>query len=360
MSAEYRLDVHTAAGVKLAEVTDYLSLAYTREVNVPGLLTFALRGDHQVIPQLEHNSQVIVYRRNPALGLGWTADFWGLYRAQKRSYSDHDLFEARCPGILTMLSWRIVAWYAGTANRSSFQNAKAETIMKTLVSYNAGASATTGNGRIRNGTITGISVQADSGGGNTISLDCAWNNLLETLQKVARIGGGDFDLIKTGAQAWEFRWYAGQRGTDRRATVLFALERGNMAEPQYEYDRLDERTVAIVGGRGEGSARKIAVRTGPDYSTSNDVEVFVDSRSSETTDALNASGDSKLKDTQAKQAFGFKVLQTPACYYGLHYQLGDLVTAQYSPVNVAQKVTRVSVEVGESGAEQIDVEMETI
>jgi hypothetical protein len=360
VSTDYRLDILTAAGVKLAEVTDFWTLSYRRQVNAPGLLTFTLLSDHRVVPQLEHNSQVIVYRRNPTIGLDWTADFWGFFRAQKRSYSDHDLFEARCPGILTMLSWRIVAWYAGTANRSSFQNAKAETIMKTLVSYNAGSSATTGNGRIRNGTISGISVQADGAGGNTISIDCAWDNLLEVLQKIATIGGGDFDLVKTGAQAWEFRWYAGQRGTDRTTTLLFALERGNMAEPVYTYDRVDERTVALVGGQGEENQRSVVVRTGVDYSASNDIEMFVDARNNSTTAGLNASGDTKLKETQAKQTFKFKVLQTPACYYGVHYQLGDLVKAQYGLVNVTQKIVGVSVSLDRDGMEKIDVEMETI
>ena len=360
MSTEYRMDVYTASGVKLAEIADFWQLSYRRQVNAPGVLSFAVSGGHRVVPQLEHNSQVILYRRNPSLGLPWTAEFWGLFRGQKRSFSDHDVFEAACPGILTMLGWRIVAWKAGTSNRSSFSSAEAETIMKTLVAYNAGPQATAANGRIRDGAIVGLSVEADGGHGNTISLDCAYDNLLEVLQKVAAIGGGDFDLVKTDAQAWEFRWYAGQRGTDRTATLLFALERGNMAEPVYTYDRVDERTVAIVGGPGEEASRAVVVRTGPDYGASNDVEVFVDARNSSTTDSLNASGDSKLQDTRAKQTFAFKVLQTPACYYGVHYGLGDLVKAQYGAVNVTQKIVGVSVSLDRGGAEKIDVEMQSV
>ena len=209
MSTEYRLDMHTAAGVKIAEVTDFWSLGYQRRVNAPGLLTFGLAGNHRALADLEHNGQLIVYRRNPALGLPWTPDFWGLFRGQRRRYSDHDVFEATCPGILTMLGWRIVAWPAGTASRSSFST-RAETVLKLLVSYNAGPEATVANGRIRDGVIAGLSVEANEAGGNTISLDCAWANLLESLQKAATIGGGDFDLIKTGAAVWEF---AGMRAS---------------------------------------------------------------------------------------------------------------------------------------------------
>lgn len=360
MGAEYRLDIHTAAGVKVAEVTDFWSLSYRRQVNAPGVLSFSLAGNHPVVPLLEHNSQIVLYRRNPSLGLAWAADFWGLFRAQKRSYSDHDLFEATCPGILTMLGWRVVAWKAGTANRSSFSGVKAETVMKTLVAYNAGPQAMAVNGRIRDGVISGLSVQADGAAGNVISVDCAYSNLLETLQKLAPIAGGDFDLVKTGAATWEFRWYAGQRGMDRTATLLFALERGNMAEPQYQYDRLDERTVAIVGGQGEGSDRAVVIRTGPDYSVSNDIEVFVDARNSSTTEGLNASGDAKVQETCARQQFGYRVVQTPGCAYGVHYGLGDLVRAQYGPVNVTQKIVGATISLDRDGAETIDVEMQTV
>ncbi len=358
MSTDYRIDILTPAGVKQAEITDYLDLAYTRRVNAPGLLSFTLSGEHAAIAELEDKGQVVIYRRNTAMGLSWTADFWGLYRAQQRSYSDRDLFRARCPGILTMLGWRQVAWYAGTANRSTFSAVAAETIVKTLVSYNAAGSATVANGRLREGAITGLSVQWDGGAGNTLSLSYAWQNLLTALQKIAPVAGGDFDLVKTGAATWEFRWYTGQLGTDRTATVVFSLGYGNMAEPVYEYDRINECTVAIVGGQGEGSGRAIVVRTGTDYGVSNDIETFVDGRNSSVTAALNADGDEGLETARAREQFAFKVLQTPASFYGVHYQLGDLVTARWRDIVATQKIVAVSIEVTPQG-ERIDVETET-
>lgn len=358
--SEYRLDIHTAAGVKVAEVTDFWSLGYQRRVNAPGLLTFGLAGNHRALADLEHNGQLIVYRRNPALGLPWTPDFGGLFRGQRRRYSDHDVFEATCPGILTMLGWRIVAWPAGTLNRSLFENKRAETVLKTLVAYNTGADATAANGRIRDGVIPGIGVEANGGGGNLVAVGCAYANLLETLQKVAAIGGGDFDLVKTGAAAWEFRWYAGQRGVDRSNNLLFALERGNMAEPEYRFDRTEERTVAVVGGQGEGADREVVVRTGPDYATGNDIEVFADARHTETAAGAESAGDARLEEMRARQEFDYRVIQTPGCAYGAHYGLGDLVRAQYGAVNVLQKIVGVSVSLDRDGAEKIDVEMATV
>ncbi len=360
MTAEYRLDIHTSDGVKVAEVTDYLDLAYSKRVNAPGLLQFILLGDHRVIGELEHDGQVIVYRRNATLGLPWTADFWGLLRYQRRYFTDHALYEARAPGLLSLLGRRYVAWPAGTANRSEFTNVAGETLMKTLVDYNAGAGATEANGRVRDGVISGIIVQADTGQGNTISKGCAWQNLLETLQDLAGIAGGDFDLIKVGPATWEFRFYLGQRGTDRTAELLFTLERGNMAEPEYTYDRLAEATVAIGAGQGEGADREVVVRTGPDYASDNDIEVFVDARGNETVAGVISSADARLEKTRAREQFSFRVVQTPGCAYGVHYQSGDLVRAQYGPVNVVQKIVGVNIRFDENGMEQIDVEMETV
>ena len=182
--------------------------------------------------------------------------------------------------------------------------------------------------------------------------------MLDQLQAIAQIAAGDFDLIKTGAQTWQFRFYAGQRGTDRSATVTFALELGNMAAPVYRYMRLVEKTVAVVGGQDTGVNRAVVTRTGTDYSAANDIELFVDGRSDDSTAKLNARGDSALDKAQARNAFSYKVLQTPASLYGLHYFLGDLVKAKYKAINVTKQVYAVSVSFdGKDSKEIIDVEM---
>lgn len=351
---DYRIDVFTPAGVKVAEVTDYLELAYSKRVNEPGLLSFVLYGDHGIISQLEDKSQVVVYRRNNAMGLDWTADFYGLLRRFEYRYGEREVFIATCPGILSMLGWRIVAWYAGTNNRSDFSSAKAETIMKTLVTYNAGSGATTANGRLRNGQITGIVTETDGGRGNTINLGCAWANLLTTLQKVATIGGGDFDLVKTGAAQWEFRFYPGQLGVDRSSYLMFSLERGNMANPRYDDNRQEWATVAIVAGSGEESSRQTAIRTSSDYGSSDDYEVFVDGRNAP--DSLNSMGDKALYETRRNVKFEFDILQMPSCYYGLHYGLGDKVAAKYRGYEAMLKIVGIGISF-KDGVEDVVVEM---
>ena len=361
MSTLYRLDVRDTSGVLQAQVTDFTSLAYTKTVNTPGILQFGVRGDHDLLTTLADKWQIEVWRKLD--GQAWYRDFVGMYRSGNWQFTDKSKFVAYCPGLMSILGWRIVAWKANSVNRSTFVNAKAETIAKTLVTYNATSSATTGNGRLRDGAISGLSVAADSAGGNTLDWNCAFDNLLETLQKLALVAGGDFDLVKTSSAAWQFRWYAGQLGTDRTSEIVFALERGNMSAPNYTDSKIEEKTAAIVGGQGEESARVFAVRTGANYNiTTNNIELFVNATNANTTAALNTQGDQKLADVQAKTKFSFKGVRTPSTIYGVHFFLGDLVTA-INPFNWTSqtvKVKSVSVSIDSNGAETIEPEFEEV
>lgn len=359
---DYKVIVRDTSGDKQAVITDFLTLSYSRRVNAQGIASIAVPGEHSILGSLAHRWQVEIHRRDQQNGVDWYCDFNGLFLDPEHRYTDRPLFKMNCPGQMWLLSTRDVMWTAGTADRTAFSGVAAETIMKALVDYNAGSNATTGNGRVRDGAITGISVEADGGGGNSLDWFCAWKNLLKELQKIAQVGGGDFDLVKTGGASWEFRWYAGQRGTDLSSNVIFALDRGNMANPRYRYNRRNERTVAVVGGRGEEASRDISVVTGPDYSASNDVEVFVDARNTDSADGRTAAGNRKLDDLRAREEVAFDVLQVPGCLYGKDYcvegVLGDLVTAKYI-TSTTQKIIGVTVAVNDSGNESIDVEMET-
>ncbi len=356
MTTLYRLDAYDMSGVKQAVLIDYTFLAYTKSVNTPGFLQFGLRGDHPLLSSLTDKFQIEVYRKPE--GAPWGRDFAAIYRQPEWTFTDRKNVALLCPGLMSMLAWRIVNWPANTANRTKFSAVKGETIMKTLVEYNAAASATTGNGRKRAGAITGLTVATDTAAGNTTDWYCAQENLLATLQKLAHIAGGDFDLVKTSATAWQFRWYTGQLGTDRTASVIFAIERGNMADVHYREKRIDEKTVACVWGKGEEAARDYVTRTGANYAAGNDIEVYVDAKDIAFGDTagLNGRGDHKAKEYQMQVEFEFTALQAPATLYGVHYFLGDKITA-VNPINGAsltQKVRSVSVSLDDSGQETIE------
>lgn len=354
---DYRIDILSPAGVKVAETSDYTALKYLKKRNAAGLASFDLPAGSPALAYCQNWGIVEIWRRSSSFA--WYRDFVGFIRGISDKYSNaRRTYTVRAPGILSLLGTRVVAWYANTASRSLFSAVAAETIIKTLVSYNAGSSATVANGRLREGAISGLTVEADSGRGNILSVGCAYDNILSIIQKVASIGGGDFDLVKTGGAAYQLRYYPGQLGTDRTASVLFSLARGNLADPELRTDYQSERTVAIVGGQGEGSARAIAIRTGTGYSASNNTELFYPQTNTTTAAILQAAGDRVLYDARATTSLSFDVLQTPASVYGSHYFLGDLVAAEYESYSEDLIVDEVSVDF--TDRETIKIRMATL
>lgn len=354
----YRLDVYDTSGNRQAVITDFTHLSYSKIVNSPGMVQFGLSGDHDLLSDIQDKWQIEVWRK-PDNG-DWARETTGLFRWLEWQYSDRSQAKIIANGLMSMLDWRIVAWTAGYTDRSKFINKPAETIANTLVRYNTTSDATVANGRAREGAISGISVETNGAEGNSVDWFCAYSNLLETLQDLTKIGGGDFDLVKTSSTTYQWRWYTGQLGTDKSSDVLFSLKRGNMANPTYIDNRLVEKTVAIVGGQGEAEERIIEVATGTNYSSSNDIEIFVGATDVDTASGLTTRGNKKLSENEAIEIFDFDVLQTASSQYGVHYQLGDLVTAinPYTLDTYTMKIQSVSIGVKSNGEENINVEME--
>jgi len=150
MATDYKIRVKNTSGTLVAEFTNFIDLAYQAIVNEPGILVFSVRSNHDVVQYLTDKSIVEVWRRNLSQGVDWYRDFITLFRDEKRSYvGQKKRFDATCLGIKCMLNWKIVNYSAGTTNLSTFTNKKAEYVMKQIVEYNCGPSATTGNGRKR-------------------------------------------------------------------------------------------------------------------------------------------------------------------------------------------------------------------
>src|SRR5512139_3978310 len=191
--ADYYLNVFDTAGALQYVVTDFTSLYYVRKVNAPGLLQVALRGNHPMMASLADKWQIEVWRKPDGGSFG--RDFVGLARQSEFYYGTQGSKAVlTCPGLMSLLSWRIVAYYAGTADKTKFTSDPAETVMNTLVKYNATSDATVANGRLREGAIGGLTVETDGAAGNTVDWFCEYDNLLDNLQKLATIAGGDFDV----------------------------------------------------------------------------------------------------------------------------------------------------------------------
>lgn len=184
------------------------------------------------------------------------------------------------------------------------------------------------------------------------------------MQKLALIGGGDFDLVKSDLNSeslvWDFRFYPGQLGIDRSASLIFSTGRGNMIDPVREYNMEDEATIAIVGGQGRDSDRDYSTTTGTNYSANNHIEMFVSSIA-ETANGRIAAGDRRLAQLEAREYFEFGIKETDHCVYGRHFGLGDLARAinPFTGASSTVKINSVILTLSENGQLSISGEAAT-
>jgi hypothetical protein len=324
--AEYKLRIYRKHTL-VDEGADFLRLWYGERVNGAGAFGVETSGGHRwARGGLADMDRVEVWRRNRRAGIDWYRDFAGIYRDGDLEGFGPGRFTGSGFGLRGLLAARVVAWKAGTANRSRFLNRRAETIATTLAAYNAGPLALVSEGRLLDGAWADFSVAADGENGPLLDWYCAYAPLLETLGDLAQVGEGDFDVEVTGS-GYAFVWRPGQLGADRRGEARFGVELGNMAAPRYRVLRQGERTAAVVGGQDEGAARAVVVRYGTDWAAGRQWELFVDAGDVETTAGLEARGDRRLEERRARVDFNFEVVQTEGLAYGRDYFLGDVVTA---------------------------------
>lgn len=339
MSTTYRLRFYNPAGTYKGELTGsaetdaqglkggFLNLAYTRRKNAPGMVYFTLNGRHELLSEIE-DKWLIEVGRKPE-GLPWSREIVGIYRYGEWNWgADGPVFHAQCPGWASKLAWPIVAWYAGTANRSQFNNALVYDIAEALIQYNASADATAANGRLMDGINLGITFANDANT-KTRYWYSAFANLLETLQDLAISTGDDFSVTPgTPPTTADFNWHNGICGTDRSASLIFSVERGNMAFPVYRDNRMNEASVVLAAGQGENDDRDIEVVYGANYAAGNHIEQFVDASDidKDDLDALTDRAEQKAKEFEATREFQFTAIDSVTAY-GVDYDLGDLATA---------------------------------
>lgn len=350
MASEYEVRIYNRSGALqyvLVPRNGLLELGYTRRVNQVGIATFTVEANNIAIASLEKDWQVRILRADRVAGIDWYTDFYGLFRVSTLQTDGRGItrYTAQFADGNHWLSRAIVGYNAGVNNRTSFNAVAAETIAKTLVTRNATSGGTTADGRVRNVDSWGanISVESDGATGETLSYTCAYRNLLQALQEVAALGGGDFEMVQTGATAWQFRWHHGQLGTDRTASVVFSPSLNNMANPVLLRGRMDEATVAIVGGQDTGTNRDIDIVTADAFNASyHSAEMFIDARD-QSTGNLETRGASRLEQQRSRDELRFDVMQVFGTLYGKHYFLGDLVTASYGGVTATKQVHSVTV-----------------
>ena len=220
----------------------------------------------------------------------------------------------------------------------------AETVLKGYVNANIGPSAPSPR------KISNLIIQADAGLGSTVAGNARFQTLQATLYGLAQTGGLGYALEQSGSNL-EFQVYA---PVDRTETIRMDMDNNQLSKAQYAYSSA-KLTRAIVGGAGAGTDRQfIEVTTteseAAETAWSRRIEVFADSRNSQTTDQLNQSGEEMLVD-DGKTIVEMAV--TPSedfnMTFGKDWYLGDKITVVINQLQASAVVTEVGISIEADG-----------
>ena len=172
----------------------------------------------------------------------------------------------------------------------------------------------------------------------TVDFQATYKNLLsyeEKLSKASNLGfrfRPDFDNKQILFEVYEGKDRTISQGVNNR--VIFSEEYNNLDHATYKYNDQTYRTVAYVGGEGEGSARTI-VKVG-DGSGLGLREIFVDAKDVQSTGLTTAEYQAALTQRGLDALATNKVSETFECdtgadvnfVYRTNYDLGDIVTVK--------------------------------
>lgn len=260
----------------------------------------------------------------------------------------------------SLLERRIVAYYAGTSYSDKAATAAGDQI-KAVADENLGAGISAAD-RIGAETQADISalvdIQADLGDGASIAAQDAWTNLYDLVRDISdgSTEAGTYlaaEIVAPTESTLELRTYEGQRGVDHRASsgapVILSQAAGSLTNARLVVDHRDEKTVVIAGGAGEGAERLTATAvdsTRLGASPFNRVEVFGDYTNISDAATLQDKADALLRASRPRIEFTADVVETDGATRGIHYDLGDLVTAEFRGQQYDCRLDVIGVTVG--------------
>lgn len=259
---------------------------------------------------------------------------------------------------------RIIDYFAGTTYSSKTTPTRAGDLIKTFVSENmlAGIVGVDRQGVETQADISALlSNQANLGDGELLAMQCAWRTLDDVIRELcdASTYGGTYmasDIVAPTEATLELRTYATVRGVDHTASsaspVILSPENGSLANCRLIVDRSDEVTFAVAGGTGEQSERLIATAIDTARiaeSPFNRMEQFGDYSNISDAAALQDVADAMVRAGRPRIEFTADVVETTGATRGIHYDLGDMVTAAFRAQQYDCRVDVVNVSVGSSG-----------
>lgn len=195
----------------------------------------------------------------------------------------------------------------------------AETIIKKLVSANAG------NGAIPGRQTPGLIVAPSEERGGAATINTRLKNLLEEVAAIAETAGLVLDCFQ---QAKSTDIIFDVRPVKNRARKVRLTSRNNELNSYANEQTAPTTTAVIVGGQGEGAAREITEFSNNDGWGGRRIEIFKDRRDTEELDEARKTAMEELGKGGAGIDLTFSVHDSQARRFGRDYQVGDIITVE--------------------------------
>lgn len=243
----------------------------------------------------------------------------------------------------SLMNRRIIAYAAGSSYTTKTAT-NADNLIKTFWKENAGASIV---GADRDGVETQadisayVTTQANLSQGASVAKSASRRTLLNVAQELAEASTTagtylTFEIIAPTESTLELHTYATLRGVDHRAgtlnEVILSESRGNLENAKLTIDYTNEVTFAIAGGQGEETIRLIATTadtTRMGLSPFGRIEKFFDMANVADMTSLQDDADAGVRNGRPVILFTGDLIETPALTRGIHFDLGDMVTAEH-------------------------------
>lgn len=357
----YELWLTDDFGKRLAQLTTFLTLEASRVVNQAGYfnVTMPLSFD----PALIEPDRMVQLWRAPA---GGRLTLWRVYFLRRwifRTQGSRQLVDLGGPDVLDLMRRRNVIAFAGTSQveKTDF----ADDMMKEVVTESiADGVAPTPDAGTR--VWSDLSIAGDLGNGPSITKSFPWDKLsnssgqgvLTNLAKAAKEAGTEVffdivpDVVSSSSINFQFQTFTGQPGQDRTARMVFDQQRGNMRDPQLEYDYTEEINYVYGGGQGEGPDRNIQQVSDSDrYSVSQWArsEGFADARNEATDAGVQAAAQDILNNGRPRIRFSAIPLDVQGTRFGRDWDFGDKVIARYRNIEFETIIRAVAISVNDRG-----------
>ena len=363
----YQLRLKDTDGALQAIFDQFSTLTYTKILNGVGTLTFLMDGEDTRKSLFTVDSRVEVWRRDP-LAFSWYLDYEGFVRSVRRYINEEGmkLFEVTCLHPNSLLSRRVILPTAGSEFNS--QSGPADTVLTNIVLANAGSMAASQR------QIPEFTVTTATGSATNYTSEFRYENLydscIDIITSIREAGSStacDFSVESSGIAGFNFRTYYPYYGNDKTtgtaSAVVFSLERSNMNVPGYLDNHAEEVTSIFVLGSGEGANRNvynIVSESASSVSVYNRIESQVDAQEAEDAAAITAVSNLALQENRRIRQLSFVPVETESTRYGLHWVLGDLVTARFDDQEFTCRAEAISVEVTESEGETLNAVMTSV